>query len=93
MGTDEYVPWQWHESTEEAIKLLKEKSYTIYGIETSKNSKEISKVELSYPCAFVFGNERHGISHHILTLCDQILHLPLYGIKNSLNVGFVSELH
>jgi tRNA(Leu) C34 or U34 (ribose-2'-O)-methylase TrmL len=87
MGTDEFVSWSWNESTETVIKELKKKAYKIYAIETAEESLEISRCELDFPCAFVFGNERHGISHHILKLCDEVIHLPLYGIKNSLNVG------
>ena len=87
MGTDDFINWSWNESTEKVIKELKKKSYKIYAVETAEASLEIGKCDLDFPSAFVFGNERHGISHHILKLCDEIIHLPLYGIKNSLNVG------
>ncbi len=87
MGTDDFINWSWNESTEKVIRELKKNSYTIYAIETAAESIEINECELDFPCAFVFGNERHGISHHILKLCDEVIHLPLYGIKNSLNVG------
>ena len=87
MGTDDFINWQWNASTEETIKNLKQKSYKIYAVETAKESLSLNDSRLDFPCAFVFGNERHGISHHVLKLCDEVVHIPLHGVKNSLNVG------
>ena len=37
--------------------------------------------------AIVLGNERHGISPSIINACDETVHIPMWGRKNSLNVG------
>ncbi len=39
------------------------------------------------PMTIIFGNEERGIRQEILSECDTILQVPLYGFKNSLNVS------
>ena len=36
---------------------------------------------------FVFGNEMTGVSEEILKISDHCIHLPVYGMSNSLNVS------
>jgi tRNA G18 (ribose-2'-O)-methylase SpoU len=61
--------------------------YELVGLETSKRSKNIYKSELNKNTAFVVGNEHFGLSDYDLSLCDQVVHLPTFGKKNSLNVN------
>jgi len=63
------------------------KSYKLVGLETSKRSENIYKSELNKNTAFVVGNEHFGLSDYDLSLCDQVVHLPTFGKKNSLNVN------
>jgi 23S rRNA (guanosine2251-2'-O)-methyltransferase len=35
----------------------------------------------------VFGNEEYGISSHVMPMVDDIVHIPMFGRKNSLNVA------
>lgn len=35
----------------------------------------------------MLGNERYGIEAAVLQQCDAVVHIPTYGMKNSLNVG------
>ncbi len=41
---------------------------------------------------FIFGNEVTGINDHLLGMSDQILFLPMCGIKNSLNISSCSAV-
>lgn len=33
------------------------------------------------------GNEEYGISTHVMAVCDETVHIPMFGRKNSLNVA------
>jgi tRNA G18 (ribose-2'-O)-methylase SpoU len=37
--------------------------------------------------ALVFGHEVVGLSDEVLTACDQLVRIPAFGVKNSLNVA------
>ena len=87
MGTDEYVKWSSHPSIKQVITELKKDGFTIYALETTIHSIDISKTEFKKKCALILGNEALGISEETLKLADKIIQIPLSGWKNSLNVG------
>ena len=43
--------------------------------------------EYRFPMALVLGNEALGIAPETLELCDGIVELPMFGRKESINVG------
>jgi tRNA(Leu) C34 or U34 (ribose-2'-O)-methylase TrmL len=87
MGTDKIVDWEYHENIISTIKDLKQNGYTIYALETVEGSTDIQNTDWQFPLAIILGNERFGITKEVLTLADEIVHIPLTGNKNSLNVS------
>ena len=92
MGTDEYVEWSNHPSIEQVITKLKKDGFTIYALETTTNSIDISKTEFKKPSVLILGNEALGLSEETLKLADKIIQIPLSGWKNSLNVGVCTAI-
>ncbi|MEA2096232.1 MAG: TrmH family RNA methyltransferase, partial [Candidatus Cloacimonadota bacterium] len=92
MGTDEYVNWSTHASVENVIKELRKGGFTIYALETTTHSIDISKTKFKKPCALILGNEALGISEETLKIADEIIQIPLSGWKNSLNVGVCAAI-
>jgi len=87
MGTDKIVDWKYQESIVNAIQNLKSNGYTIYALETVEGSTAIQQTNWKFPLAIILGNERFGITKEVLALADEIVHIPLTGNKNSLNVS------
>jgi tRNA (guanosine-2'-O-)-methyltransferase len=92
MGTEKYVSWSSHASVKEIVAKLKQDKVTIYALETTTQSEDISKIEYKKPCALILGNEALGISEDSLKLADKIVQIPLSGWKNSLNVGVCTAI-
>ncbi len=92
MGTDEFVNWSAHSSVGQVIKELKKDGFTIYALETTTHSVDISKTEFKKKCVLILGNEALGISKETLKLADEIIQIPLSGWKNSLNVGVCTAI-
>lgn len=86
MGTEKLIDWEHFENTEDAIFNIRKKNIPIYGLELTSKSIDINKFNPDKFFALILGNEALGISESILTLCDKVLYIPLYGNKNSLNV-------
>ena len=87
MGTENLVEWEHFENTLDALKSIRENKIKIYGLELTSQSKNINNFTPNLPAALILGNEALGISESILKKCDEILYIPLYGSKNSLNVS------
>jgi tRNA G18 (ribose-2'-O)-methylase SpoU len=87
MGTYQYVDWGKIETSEEEIARLKKDGYTIYCFETVDIAENLYDMEFVEKSCFVFGNEAFGIPKDILKNSDYIVKIPVFGWKNSLNVG------
>ncbi len=90
MGTEKYVPWEYHSTIEAVFEILKDTS--IYALETVAESKTIYETAFSKPCALILGNEALGIPEEVLIRADSIVNIPVYGWKNSLNVGVTTAI-
>ncbi len=87
MGTTEHVDWTHFDQTLTAIENYRKKGYRILALETGEQAIRLDAVQNFDYTAFVFGNEEFGIPEEHLAECDQVVRIPLVGIKNSLNVA------
>lgn len=88
LGAETVIPWSTRTTLATTVADLKAKGYWIIGMETCKESLSLSEKKWSLkPTAIIVGNERFGLETTELKLCDEILELPMYGVKNSLNVS------
>lgn len=87
LGAVESVPWTHHETAADAIASLKAHGVQILAMEKTRNSVSLWDYPLQFPLAVVMGNEAEGLSQETLALCDATVHLPMHGLKNSLNVA------
>ncbi len=81
------VKYSYHENAAEAALLLKKQGFKIYSVEKTGNSTGIRGLKTETPALVILGNEEFGISRKLLEISDCILHIDMYGFKNSLNVS------
>lgn len=91
LGAEDTVPWNYSVSSLEAVLMLKQRGYQIVGLERSDSSQSLSDAlsnhVLKTPLCLVVGNEVTGVSPEISRQCDAVCHLPMRGMKESLNVA------
>lgn len=92
LGAEEFIPYHYFDTTEQAIAQARNMGYTIIAVEVAEPSKTLNELNHFNNCALIFGNEEFGITDNILHLCDMIIRLPLVGKKNSLNVGNIFSI-
>jgi tRNA G18 (ribose-2'-O)-methylase SpoU len=85
MGSEAYQPWSRESSLLDAMSAMAPRH--IYALETVEHSVSLYDLEFAFPMAVVLGNEEFGIVEDALDAADTIVHIPMYGIKNSFNVG------
>ena len=56
------------------------------------STAEFIHQRLNKKIALVVGNEVRGISPKILKYCDEVVHIPMYGKKESLNVSVAAGI-
>jgi 23S rRNA (guanosine2251-2'-O)-methyltransferase len=68
------------------IAELKDKNYQIVGLEQTKHSISLNRFKSEDKLALIVGREVEGIEESVLSLCDQIIEIPMLGQKESFNV-------
>jgi tRNA G18 (ribose-2'-O)-methylase SpoU len=87
LGAELEVPWEQVVDPLEAIRKLKKDGVRIIALETGKESRDIFKFQPQWPMCLLVGNEVEGISQELLSEADEIVHIPMMGVKESLNVS------
>lgn len=91
LGAEDYILWKTYSSTVRLIGKLKKTGYIILAIEQARNSKPYYDVHLTetelQQTALVVGSEIRGLPKSILKKADEILEIPMFGKKESLNVA------
>jgi 23S rRNA (guanosine2251-2'-O)-methyltransferase len=87
MGAQEWIDQEKTDDLAQTLVEKKSQGFRIIGVETIPGS--IPCQEYSWPpkAVLVFGNEEYGISSHVIRVLDDIIHIPMFGKKNSLNVA------
>jgi len=87
LGADDSVAWEFHKDPVSVIKMLKKDGVQIVALEKNNKSTDICKLKPKYPVCMIVGNEIDGVEKDLLRLSDEVAHIPMYGIKESLNVS------
>jgi tRNA G18 (ribose-2'-O)-methylase SpoU len=87
LGATNSVEWIQEEKTSIAINNLKKEGYYIVGVEQVEKATKIQEFQNNQPIALIFGHEVNGVSQEIINICDEIIEIPQYGTKHSLNIS------
>ena len=82
-----WVCVEYSDSTTSSLQSLLDEGYSVYSIELCHGSVDYNSVTYASPCVLVLGNERKGVSEAALKLSHQHIHIPMFGMGNSLNVS------
>ena len=87
LGAQDRVAWQKVRSASALIQELKTDGFDIVALEKTETSVDYRDWQPKRKTALLLGNEITGISPRVLKSCDLVVHLPMAGIKESLNVA------
>ena len=93
LGSTNSVDWDYENNTIDAVLKLKKNNYQIIGIEQVKESTMLNNFNISKdPIAIIFGNEVDGVNNDVINLCNEIIEIPQFGTKHSLNISVSSGI-
>jgi tRNA G18 (ribose-2'-O)-methylase SpoU len=89
LGSTDTVSWAYAENTLELINNLKDDNIKIISIEQAAKSTMLQDFypEKGITYAVVFGNEVKGVDQDVVNGSDDVLEIPQYGTKHSLNIS------
>lgn len=95
LGAEHSVPWTHHRDATVAAARLVAQGRRLWAVEGGQRSRSLYEPEVlaartgDAPLCLVFGHEVSGIDPRIVDLCERVVHVPMLGIKDSLNVSVV----
>ena len=89
LGATESVDWEYAENTIKIVEKLQSEGVLVIAIEQAENATKLNdfQVNINQRYAIIFGNEVKGVEQEVVSLCDDVIEIPQYGTKHSLNVS------
>lgn len=87
LGAEKSVQWEYCRNAWQLVEKLKKQGMKVVSLELTKGSKNVKLFKPKFPLALIVGNEVSGVSSALLKRSDAIVHIPMKGIKESLNVS------
>lgn len=89
LGAHEVVNWEYQKDAVTYCRRLKEQGYTVLSIEQADGSTSLDQFmpQKSAKYVLIFGNEVFGVSDDLIALSDDVLEIPQFGTKHSLNIS------
>lgn len=90
LGAEQSVRWTHHRNGVTAARMLRAQGSQLWALEIAPCAVSLFDAVADLPpvpLVLVVGNERIGVDPGILALCEQVVALPMAGVKHSLNVA------
>ena len=91
-GADRWVDVETYSGPEECYKTLKAQGYRICATALRSDAVKFNELDLSIPRAFVFGNEKSGVSETTLAMADECVIIPTVGFTESFNISVAAAI-
>ncbi len=91
MGSIFTMPLYFCDELADVLTDLKEKSFNIYAT-ALENSLDYTQANYANGTVLVIGNEGNGISKEVFDVCNQKIHIPMYGRAESLNAAIAAAI-
>lgn len=84
------IPWRFSQETD--MSNIVPEGYKIVALETASGAESVFDVALPERMALLVGNERSGVSEHLLNQAHLAVYVPVPGPTRSLNVSHASAV-
>jgi len=86
-GTNRWLRTTQHANIEECYRAVRDQGRTVFATTLSSDALDLYDVDLTEPCALVFGNESRGLSEQAVEAADASIRIPMLGMAESLNIS------
>lgn len=95
LGAEKWMSWEYRKSLPLLLKKLQKQGVRVLALEKSETSIPIRSWQppaAGQAVALIVGNEVEGVPAKILAGCDAVVHIPMYGQKESFNVSVAAGI-
>lgn len=92
LGAEAAVPWRHVEDLDACIRELRANGVAVVAVEQSSQAIDYKTYVPRGHVALIFGNEIEGVPKQALDVADACIHIPMRGMKESLNVSVAAGI-
>lgn len=89
LGATDSIEWEYRESITELVRELQTNQIHVVSIEQTEQTTLLQDIHQlnAEKFALVFGNEVNGVNQEVVNQSDNVVEIPQFGTKHSLNVS------
>jgi tRNA G18 (ribose-2'-O)-methylase SpoU len=89
LGAEETLLWSYHKDAVKLADGLKREGWRVIALEEGEGAEKINSIssEPGERLALILGSETTGVDPGLLDLSDEVVAIPMRGVKRSLNVA------
>lgn len=87
LGAEDHVVWESVPYARPRVDALRGAGYEIAVVETNVRGVDVFEWHPAFPVCLVFGHEVEGVRPSLVEAADTLVHIPMRGMKGSLNVA------
>jgi tRNA G18 (ribose-2'-O)-methylase SpoU len=92
LGAEEYISWEKANDPKKAMRKLKKQGFSVVALEQARGAVDLRKFKPPSKVCLIVGHEVLGVPKELLKLCDSVVHIPMHGKKESLNVAVAAGI-
>jgi tRNA (guanosine-2'-O-)-methyltransferase len=92
LGAQKWTDIHRYQTTQDCLAALRQSGYRILATTPSKNATALNDLSVEGKMAFLFGAEKEGLSEEAYTQADELIHIPMVGFTESLNVSVAAAI-
>lgn len=89
LGATHSITWRFFQTADEALSEIADNGYNLIALEQTEQTTKLQDltVEEDKVYVLVVGNEVEGVEQNIIEKSNEVIEIPQYGTKHSLNVS------
>ncbi len=92
LGAQKWTDIHRYQSTEDCLAALRERGYRILATTPRADAMSLEDLSVKGKMAFIFGAEKEGLSEVAFHQADELIHIPMVGFTESLNVSVAAAI-
>lgn len=92
LGAENSIVWEYFEDTMELIAKLKKDGWRLCALEQNPRSQTLIDYIPRGNTALIVGAEVEGLVKEVIELCDDVVEIPMLGLKESFNVSVAAGM-
>lgn len=92
LGAETLIEFHHHDNIKKLLSDYKASGFRVVGLEQNERSISLPDYQAPIKLALLLGEEVHGLTPELISQCDDLIEIPMFGQKESYNVSVATGI-